>query len=119
MTVPGFVLGEGLPAEPGARFTLEREVPGICLGNGPAGWRSLLKFSNNVGMGAAFPAKFLCTSMNAFDPIRTALITRGQGVRAGRFPGSQDSYMLPKDARDVLNAWRPSADPAGDLHQPS
>ena len=52
-------------------------------------------------------------------PERAAPETWGEVVWNGRFPGPQESYILPVEARGPLNQWRPAADPGGEPHQPS
>jgi hypothetical protein len=53
--------------------------------------------------------------MNGFEDLGVVWSPWGEDTREGRFPGSQESYMLPEAAREMLMTWRPSADPSGDL----
>jgi 3-methyl-2-oxobutanoate hydroxymethyltransferase len=113
------VLMEGIPAELAERVTRELTVPTIGIGAGPGCSGQVLVLHDIVQLTPDPPPKFVRTYMNAFDEIRSALAAWGEDVRAGRFPGPQESYILPEDARDMLNAWQPSTDPGGDQKQPS
>jgi 3-methyl-2-oxobutanoate hydroxymethyltransferase len=113
------ILLEGIPAELAERVTREVSVPTIGIGAGPGCSGQVLVFHDIVGLSPDLPPRFVRTYMNAFEQIRTALAAWGEDVRAGRFPGPQESYMLPEDAREMLNAWHPSTDPGGDHQQPS
>lgn len=113
------VLLEGIPADLAERVTRELSVPTIGIGAGVGCSGQVLVLHDIVGLTPDPPPKFVRTYMNAFEQIRDALVTWGEDVRAGRFPGPQESYILPEDAREMLNAWQPSTDPGGDLKQPS
>jgi 3-methyl-2-oxobutanoate hydroxymethyltransferase len=109
----GLVL-EGIPAELAARITAELTIPTIGIGAGLACSGQVLVFHDIVGLSQATPPKFVRTYMNAFEDIRQALGRWSEDVRGGRFPGPQESYMLPEATRDMLKVWRPSVDPGGD-----
>jgi 3-methyl-2-oxobutanoate hydroxymethyltransferase len=113
------VLMEGIPADLAERVTRELTVPTIGIGAGPGCSGQVLVLHDIVGLTPDPPPKFVRTYMNAFEQIRSALATWGEDVRAGRFPGPQESYILPEDAREMLNAWQPSADPGGEPKQSS
>ena len=102
------VLLEGVPAELAARITDELTVPTIGIGAGLACSGQVLVFHDVLGLAEAPPAKFVRKYMNGFDELRQALAAWGEDVRGGRFPGPQESYMLPEAARLMLNNWRPS-----------
>jgi 3-methyl-2-oxobutanoate hydroxymethyltransferase len=45
--------------------------------------------------------------MNAFEEIGAALAKWGEDVREGTFPGPQESFTLPEEAREALRNWHP------------
>jgi 3-methyl-2-oxobutanoate hydroxymethyltransferase len=102
------ILMEGIPADLAARVTRELEVPTIGIGAGPGCSGQVLVFHDIVGLGADLPPKFVRVYMNAFAEIQAALVEWGEDVRAGRFPAQQESYILPKDAKETLDHWRPA-----------
>jgi 3-methyl-2-oxobutanoate hydroxymethyltransferase len=104
---------EGVPAELAARITQELTIPTIGIGAGPGCSGQVLVFHDVVGLSEAAPAKFVRVYMNGFEEICGALASWGADVREGRFPGPQESYILPEATRDQLRAWRPSVDPSG------
>ena len=104
------VLLEGVPAELAARITEELTVPTIGIGAGPSCSGQVLVFHDILGLGVAPPAKFVRKYMNGFEALRLALAEWGEDVRGGRFPGPQESYMLPEAARELLQGWHPSTD---------
>ena len=102
------VLLEGVPAELAARITEELTVPTIGIGAGLACSGQVLVFHDVLGLSEAPAAKFVRKYLNGFDDLRQALAAWGEDVRGGRFPGPQESYMLPEAARLMLSDWRPS-----------
>ena len=108
------MLLEGIPAELAARVTEVLSIPTIGIGAGLSCSGQVLVFHDIVGLGNSAPPKFVRTYMNAFEEMREALGLWSEDVRLGRFPGPQESYMLPEAARELLRVWRPSADPSGD-----
>ena len=108
------VLLEGIPAELAARVTAELSIPTIGIGAGPECSGQVLVFHDIVGLGEGAPAKFVRTYMNAFEEIRAALVLWSADVREGRFPGPQESYILPEAAREMLKAWRPATGSRGE-----
>ena len=108
------VLLEGVPAELAARITEELTVPTIGIGAGLSCSGQVLVFHDVLGLSEAPPAKFVRKYMNGFEDLRQALAAWGEDVRTGRFPGPQESYMLPEAARVMLNNW-PASPGGGDL----
>jgi 3-methyl-2-oxobutanoate hydroxymethyltransferase len=100
------VLMEGIPADLAARVTRELEVPTIGIGAGPGCSGQVLVFHDIVGLAPDLPPKFVRVYMNAFEQIRSALEEWGTDVREGRFPAQQESFILPKDAKETLEQWR-------------
>jgi 3-methyl-2-oxobutanoate hydroxymethyltransferase len=108
------VVLEGIPAELASRITDELDIPTIGIGAGPECDGQVLVFHDIVGLGEGEPPKFVREYMNGFELVRDALVRWGADVREGRFPGPQESYMLPEAAREMLKAWRTSAEPGGE-----
>jgi 3-methyl-2-oxobutanoate hydroxymethyltransferase len=106
---------EGIPADLAARVTQELEIPTIGIGAGLACSGQVLVLHDIVGLGQDPPAKFVRVYMNAFEQIRAALAEWGDDVREGRFPGPQESYLLPREAKESLDHWRAAGaeEPAG------
>jgi len=103
----GVVL-EGIPAELAERVTQELSIPTIGIGAGAGCSGQVLVFHDILGLLSTPPAKFVRTYMNGFEQLRQSLVRWGEDVRAGRFPGPQESYMLPEPARDQIRAWKPT-----------
>ena len=106
------ILMEGIPAELAARLTEALEVPTIGIGAGVGCSGQVLVFHDIVGLTADQPPRFVRVYMNAFEQLREALAAWGEDVRAGRFPGPQESFALPEEARVALAQWRPAAERA-------
>lgn len=100
------VLMEGIPADLAARVTEELEVPTIGIGAGPGCTGQVLVFHDIVGLTPDLPPKFVRVYLNAFEQIRGALEEWGEDVREGRFPGAQESFTLPAEARNILDRWQ-------------
>ena len=106
------VLMEGIPAELAARVTEALDVPTIGIGAGVGCSGQVLVFHDIVGLTADQPPRFVRVYMNAFEQLREALAAWGEDVRTGRFPGPQESFALPEEARAALDQWRPAAERA-------
>jgi 3-methyl-2-oxobutanoate hydroxymethyltransferase len=106
------ILMEGIPAELAARVTEALDVPTIGIGAGVGCSGQVLVFHDIVGLTADQPPRFVRVYMNAFEQLREALAAWGEDVRAGRFPGPQESFALPEEARVALAQWRPAAERA-------
>ena len=101
------ILMEGIPAELAGRVTREVEVPTIGIGAGPECSGQVLVFHDIVGLGPDLPPKFVRRYLDGFSQLRTALEEWREDVRAGRFPSPQESYLLPREAREQLEAMAP------------
>jgi 3-methyl-2-oxobutanoate hydroxymethyltransferase len=99
---------EGIPAELAERMTQELSIPTIGIGAGAGCSGQVLVFHDILGLLPSPPAKFVRTYMNGFEQLREAMVRWGEDVRAGRFPGPQESYMLPEPAREQVRAWKPT-----------
>jgi 3-methyl-2-oxobutanoate hydroxymethyltransferase len=97
---------EGIPAELGEKITQELSIPTIGIGAGVGCAGQVLVFHDVLGLLPSAPAKFVRTYMNGFEQLRDSLGRWGEDVRAGRFPGPQESYMLPESAREQVRAWK-------------
>jgi len=106
------VLMEGIPADLATRITQELEVPTIGIGAGPGTTGQVLVLHDIVGLTADLPPKFVRVYLNAFEQIRGALAEWGADVRSGGFPGPQESFSLPDEARQMLDQWHPEREPA-------
>jgi 3-methyl-2-oxobutanoate hydroxymethyltransferase len=100
------VLLEGIPADLAARVTEELEVPTIGIGAGPDCSGQVLVFHDLLGLNPDLPPRFVRVYLNAFEQMRGALEAWGADVREGRFPSAQESYALPREAKDRLEQWR-------------
>jgi len=100
------ILLEGVPAELAARVTREVEVPTIGIGAGPSCSGQVLVLHDIVGLSPDLPPKFVRRYLDAFSLLRDALEEWREDVRAGRFPAQQESYLLPKETRDLVEQWQ-------------
>jgi len=103
------VLLEGIPAELAARVTGELEVPTIGIGAGAGCSGQVLVFHDILGLTGDVPPKFVRVYLDAFAKLRDALAEWSGDVRDGRFPGPQESFALPEEARLALDHWLPQA----------
>ncbi|HLO69149.1 MAG TPA: 3-methyl-2-oxobutanoate hydroxymethyltransferase [Holophaga sp.] len=98
---------EGVPAELAERVTQELSIPTIGIGAGVGCSGQVLVFHDLLGLVPVTPPKFVRAYMNGFEQLRDGVARYAEDVRAGRFPGPQESYMLPEPAREELRAWKP------------
>ncbi len=99
---------EGIPAELAERITEELSIPTIGIGAGAGCSGQVLVFHDILGLLEGPSPKFVRSYMNGFEQLRDAMVSWGEDVRAGRFPGPQESYMLPEPARELVRAWKPT-----------
>jgi len=102
------VVLEGIPAELAERITRELTIPTIGIGAGAACRGQVLVFHDILGLVPGRHPKFVRTYLDGFETLREGLGRWGEDVRAGRFPGPQESYMLPEAAREQVTAWKPT-----------
>jgi 3-methyl-2-oxobutanoate hydroxymethyltransferase len=100
---------EGIPAELADRITQELSIPTIGIGAGAGCSGQVLVFHDVLGLLEGPSAKFVRKYLDGFEVLREAMVRWGEDVRAGRFPGPQESYMLPEPARDQVRAWKPTS----------
>ena len=99
---------EGIPAELAERVTQELSIPTIGIGAGAACSGQVLVFHDILGLLDGTAPRFVRKYLNGFEQLRDGLAQWAEDVRAGQFPGPQESYMLPESARDRLRAWKPA-----------
>jgi 3-methyl-2-oxobutanoate hydroxymethyltransferase len=99
---------EGIPAELAERITQELSIPTIGIGAGAGCSGQVLVFHDILGLLQGPSPKFVRSYFNGFEQMREAMVRWGEDVRSGRFPGPQESYMLPEPAREHLRAWKPT-----------
>jgi 3-methyl-2-oxobutanoate hydroxymethyltransferase len=99
---------EGIPGELGARITEELTIPTIGIGAGAGCSGQVLVFHDILGLLQGPHPKFVRTYFDGFEQLRESLGRWAEDVREGRFPGPQESYMLPESAKDQVKAWKPT-----------
>jgi 3-methyl-2-oxobutanoate hydroxymethyltransferase len=97
----GLVL-EGVPEALGAAVTAERSIPTIGIGAGPRTDGQVLVFHDILGLGNRTPAKFVRVYADIGSQITTALQEFCGDVRAGTFPGEDESYATSEKLSEHL-----------------
>jgi 3-methyl-2-oxobutanoate hydroxymethyltransferase len=87
---------EGVPDVLAQLITEEVTVPTIGIGAGPATDGQVLVFHDAVGLHDGHYAKFVRRYANLFDDAVAALSDFCDDVRAGDFPGPDETYTMPK-----------------------
>lgn len=95
---------EGVPREVAAMITREVSAPTIGIGAGPDCDGQVLVFHDIVNLTFAPPAKFVRRYGDAAALISNAVQQFKSDVESGSYPSDQESYHLPKDTREALNA---------------
>ena len=114
------VLLEGVPGELAARVTEALHVPTIGIGAGPHCSGQVLVFHDLLGLLPGPSARFVRTYLDGFGLMTTAISSWINDIKEGAFPAEAESYMLPDTARNLLEQWRPPAEPqpkSGDRHE--
>lgn len=101
------LLLEGIPAEVARRATESLKIPTIGIGAGPHCHGQVLVFHDVLGLIPGAGPKFVRSYLDGFGLLSEALGRWAAEVREGVFPGSAESYILPKAARAALEAWAP------------
>lgn len=99
---------EGVPDVVAARVTDTVDVPTIGIGAGPSCDGQVLVFHDLLGLGSRTPPKFVRRYANLAEVATAAVAAYAADVRAGTFPGDEESYHAPADLQAAL------ADPGGD-----
>lgn len=95
---------EGVPREVAAMITREVSAPTIGIGAGPDCDGQVLVFHDIVNLTFAPPAKFVRRYGDAAALISNAVQQFKSDVESGSYPSDEESYHLPKDTREALNA---------------
>lgn len=96
---------EGIPAEVAERATKSLTIPTIGIGAGPACSGQVLVFHDILGMTEGHRPKFVRAYSTGFQLLQEALSRWASDVRKGMFPGPQEFYRLPEDARVAVANW--------------
>jgi 3-methyl-2-oxobutanoate hydroxymethyltransferase len=95
---------EGLPREVAAMITKEVSAATIGIGAGPECDGQVLVFHDIVNLTFAPPAKFVRRYGDVATVIREAVSQFRDDVISGSYPSDQESYHLPKDTKEALDA---------------
>ena len=93
---------EGIPREVAAMITAEVKAPTIGIGAGPDCDGQVLVLHDILNLTFAPPTKFVRRYGDAADLILNAVKAFKHDVERGAYPGDQESYHLPKDARGTV-----------------
>lgn len=99
---------EGIPGEPPARASESLAIPTIGIGAGPSCSGQVLVFHDVLGLTENRRPKFVRAYAEGFQLLQEALSRWTADVRAGSFPGPQESYQLPEGLGDEIAKWAPS-----------
>ena len=95
---------EGVPREVAAQITAKAQVPTIGIGAGPECNGQILVFHDLVRLTFAPPAKFVRPFCDAGKEMCEAVVRYREAALAGEFPVDSESYHLPREVRDALEA---------------
>jgi 3-methyl-2-oxobutanoate hydroxymethyltransferase len=95
---------EGVPREVAAMITREVSAPTIGIGAGPECDGQVLVFHDIVSLTFAPPAKFVRRYGDAGELFRQAIEQFKSDVESGGYPNDAESYHLPKETRQDLEA---------------
>jgi 3-methyl-2-oxobutanoate hydroxymethyltransferase len=95
---------EGVPREVAAMITKEVVAPTIGIGAGPECDGQVLVFHDIVNLTFSPPAKFVRRYGDAAALISNAVQQFKADVESGSYPSDEESYHLPKETREALNA---------------
>ncbi|MGI9616349.1 MAG: 3-methyl-2-oxobutanoate hydroxymethyltransferase, partial [Acidimicrobiales bacterium] len=96
---------EGVPDVVGTMVTESLDVPTIGIGAGPGTDGQVLVYHDLVGLENRFKPKFVRRYGTAFDDQTTALTTYAADVRAGAFPGPDESYQANDTLTEALGLY--------------
>lgn len=96
---------EGIPSELAARVTETLSIPTIGIGAGPDCSGQVLVLHDILGLLPGKKAKFVRTYLDGYGLMQEALSRWADDIRSGNFPGPEESYAMPKEARAKLAAW--------------
>ena len=95
---------EGIPREVAAMITAEIQAPTIGIGAGPECDGQVLVFHDILNLSFGTPAKFVRRYGDAAALISNAVQAFRSDVQARKYPADEESYHLPKDTRQALEA---------------
>ena len=96
------VVLEAMPVEVAERITDALTIPTIGIGAGAVTDGQILVYNDVLGVFDRFTPKFVRRFAELGAASRTALEEYVDAVRAGRFPGEEHSFFMPKDQLDEL-----------------
>ncbi len=96
------VVLEGVPEALAERVTGELEIPTIGIGAGPSCDGQVLVLHDLLGMSKRPPPKFVRRYAEVGEIVTAAVARYGEDVRAGRFPGVEESYHASEELRAGL-----------------
>jgi 3-methyl-2-oxobutanoate hydroxymethyltransferase len=99
----GAIVLEGVPREVAAEITAELPVPTIGIGAGPDCDGQILVFHDLLNLTFAPAAKFVRRYADAGTLMRSAIEHYREDVERRVFPSDEESYHLPKAARQALD----------------
>ena len=95
---------EGIPREVAAMITAEVQTPTIGIGAGPECDGQVLVFHDLMNLSFGTAAKFVRHYGDAAALVSDAVHGFRADVQARKYPSDEESYHLPKDTRQALEA---------------
>ena len=95
---------EGIPREVAAMITREVSIPTIGIGAGPECSGQVLVIHDLLNLSFTKPAKFVRQYADVGGVIRQAVDAFKADVEGGTFPSEAESYHLPKETAQELEA---------------
>jgi 3-methyl-2-oxobutanoate hydroxymethyltransferase len=99
-----FLVLEGIPREVAAMITAEVSTPTIGIGAGPDCDGQVLVINDLLNLTFTPPAKFVRRYGDAAAAISSAVQSFRADVVSRRYPSESESYHLPKDTQQALEA---------------
>ncbi len=93
---------ECVPLELAELLTQRIPVPTIGIGAGPNTDGQILVFHDVVGLWERFKPKFVRTYGTLSKEVKEAIKRYAEDVRAGRFPGPDESFTISKEVLELL-----------------
>jgi len=101
---------EGVPDVLAGMITENVTVPTIGIGAGAVTDGQVLVFHDALGLHTGHYPKFVRRYANLFDDAVNALEQYCEDVRAGTFPGPEETYTMPEDSAEALQGDQPSGE---------
>jgi 3-methyl-2-oxobutanoate hydroxymethyltransferase len=93
---------EGIPAELAKRVTENLSIPTIGIGAGPHCSGQVLVLHDILGLTQGHRPKFVRTYVDGYELLQDGLSRWAEDVRSGAFPGPDETYALPEEARSSM-----------------